>query len=54
MKMPWGRYKGQPIEDVPTDYLEWLAENISGSDELIREAERQLLLRAGHGVPREE
>jgi hypothetical protein len=23
--MPFGRYKGQPIEDVPVDYLQWLS-----------------------------
>lgn len=52
MKMPWGKYRGQPIEDVPTDYLQWMAENISSSDELIKEAENQLKLRRGEGVER--
>ena len=22
--MPWGKYKGQPMQDVPADYLFWL------------------------------
>lgn len=24
--LPFGKYKGQPIEDVPTSYLRWLTE----------------------------
>lgn len=27
MKMPWGKHRGKDIEDVPSDYLLWLAEN---------------------------
>lgn len=27
MKMPWGIYKGQEIEDLSSDYLQWLVEN---------------------------
>lgn len=27
MEMPWGKHKGKDIEDVPSDYLRWLAEN---------------------------
>lgn len=25
--MPWGAYKGFEIEDIPSGYLQWLAEN---------------------------
>ncbi len=24
MTMPFGRYRGRPIEDLPVDYIEWL------------------------------
>jgi uncharacterized protein (DUF3820 family) len=24
--IPFGKHKGEPIEDVPTDYLEWVTE----------------------------
>ena len=27
MKMPCGAYKGRDIEDIPSDYLLWVAEN---------------------------
>jgi hypothetical protein len=27
MRLPWGKHKGEDIEDVPSDYLRWLAEN---------------------------
>jgi len=25
--MPWGKFKGKEIEDIPSGYLKWLAEN---------------------------
>lgn len=28
MKMPWGKYAGNDIQDLPSGYLRWLAENI--------------------------
>jgi len=27
MKMPWGAFKGKELEEVPSGYLRWLAEN---------------------------
>ena len=52
VKMPWGKHKGEDVEDLPTDYLQWIAENVTGSDALIREVENQLVLREGRGVER--
>jgi hypothetical protein len=26
-KMPWGKYKGTPMQDVPASYLHWLWTN---------------------------
>ena len=28
MRMPFGQYQGEELEDLPTDYLEWCLENI--------------------------
>lgn len=53
MKMPFGRYKGQDMEDLPTGYLLWLAENVSNTAVVV-EAENQLKLREGEGVARKE
>jgi len=52
MQMPFGKYKGQPIEDVPTSYLYWIAENVEGNAKLVKEAEDQIAMRGGEGVPR--
>lgn len=52
MKIPFGKYKGQQLEDVPTSYLYWLAENIEGNAALVKEAEDQITMRNGEGVPR--
>lgn len=35
--MPFGRYKGQPMQDVPVNYLHWLWHNDGGvKDERVR------------------
>lgn len=26
-KMPWGKYKGYFIKDIPTDYIKWAVQN---------------------------
>ena len=51
MKMPFGKHKGENMEDLPDSYLLWLAENIE-SGPVLREAEDQLKLREGVGVVR--
>ncbi len=37
MKMPWGKFKDKEIENLPSQYLKWLAENI-GEDTPQRKA----------------
>lgn len=32
IQMPWGAFKGQPIEAIPSGYLKWLAENCEDND----------------------
>lgn len=55
MKMPFGKYKGQDVEDVPTGYLLWLLENGNNVPiSLIKEMENQLNLREGKGVLRRD
>ena len=29
MKMPWGKFKGKDIHDLPSSYLLWIAENVN-------------------------
>lgn len=31
--MPWGKYKGETLEDVPASYLLWLEDNIKSKPE---------------------
>lgn len=50
--MPFGKHKGEDIEDLPDDYLLWMAENLDDKPALQTEAENQLTLRRGEGVPR--
>jgi uncharacterized protein (DUF3820 family) len=52
MRMPFGDFKGVDLEDVPTGYLQWVAENVVGRAELVSEIEKQLTMRRGEGVPR--
>ena len=54
VKMPFGKYKGQDFEDLPTAYLQWMAEEFHGRASLQQEAENQLALREGRGVERDQ
>lgn len=54
MFMPFGKYKGTRVCDLPSDYLKWLAENITekGSEIqkkvcLAADKEYQLRITAG-------
>lgn len=39
MKMPFGKYKGEELSDIPAVYLEWLLENVSMKDDLHKAVE---------------
>uniref|UniRef100_A0A6M3IKR9 Putative quorum-sensing-regulated virulence factor n=1 Tax=viral metagenome TaxID=1070528 RepID=A0A6M3IKR9_9ZZZZ len=40
MKMPFGKYKGADIEDIPSDYLYWLARNCN-NEVIATEADQE-------------
>ena len=40
--MPYGAYKGTKIEDLPTEYLRWVAENFTNENSVLLPANRQL------------
>jgi hypothetical protein len=40
MMMPWGAFKGKPIESIPSGYLKWLAENCEDND-ICEEADEE-------------
>ena len=52
MVIPFGKYRGQPLEDVPTDYLEWCLREMDLRPALAEEMEAQIRMRAGEGVQR--
>ena len=44
--MPFGKYKGTPIADLPVHYLQWALENMEHLDTRLRnEMENELALR---------
>jgi hypothetical protein len=55
-RLKFGRHKGEKLEDLPEDYLEWLAENLDvekyNNAAVIEECQKQLLLKQGQGVSR--
>jgi hypothetical protein len=52
MKMPWGKFKGEDIGDIPTSYIEWALGNLDLTDVLVEEMEAQLSARRGEGIAR--
>lgn len=51
--MPRGKYAGEPIENVPCEYLEWaLEEWVQLPREIVVEMENQIKLKRGEGVSR--
>lgn len=54
MKMPFGKYKGQQIEDIPDDYLRWCLENCNLDSVTCAEMEAQLGARNGEGIARQK
>lgn len=53
MRMPFGKYKGQLMENIPVDYFEWcLAKLEDLSPSLRDEMQNQIDLKLGKGVVR--
>lgn len=48
MKMPWGKHKDEEIEDLPSDYLKWLAENCE-DDDICEAADEEYRWRKDNG-----
>ncbi len=47
MEMPWGKHAGTKIEDLPTDYLKWLAGNCD-DEEICEAADEEYRYRRDH------
>lgn len=58
MRMPFGKFKGELLENIPTDYIEWALENVALENvgfryqALEKELQNQLEMRQGKGVKR--
>lgn len=50
--MPFGKYRGAEIEDVPTEYLEWCEEKFDETEraELLKAIQTELGYRRKHGL----
>lgn len=45
--MPYGKYAGMRMSEIPTDYLEWLVNNGHHAQHLVSEALRVIAARSG-------
>ena len=53
--MPFGKYKGEPVEDLPSSYIEWLLSETDvdkRNPRLAAELQAQLDARGGKGIAR--
>lgn len=41
MIMPFGAHIGKDLEDIPSDYLQWIINKVTTNDELVEEAEKE-------------
>jgi hypothetical protein len=39
--MPWGKFKGQYLDLLPSSYLKWLSENCDWDDTICEEADKE-------------
>lgn len=42
-KMPYGKYKGADMEDVPADYLLWLHEKLKPKEDALKFPDDEIL-----------
>ena len=55
LRMPFGKYRGELIERLPTDYLEWCLGALNWMKPEVRaEMEAQIEMRNGRGIVREK
>ena len=47
-KMPWGKFRGEFIEDLPSGYLRWLSENCD-DDFIATKADEEFQWREDNG-----
>src|SRR5262249_41116639 len=47
VRMPWGKFAGQPMRDVPSKYLVWFIEDSDTTEALRQAARRELGVRFG-------
>lgn len=53
LRMPFGKHKGELIENLPEDYLHWCLKNVEDlSPALQEEMEKQLSMKRGGGASR--
>jgi len=49
MIMPWGKHKDVDMEDIPSSYLSWLAENCD-NDDICQAADNEYTFRTDHNT----
>jgi len=42
VRMPFGKHKGELLEEIPSDYLRWVVDNVEGKDWLVDAAQEEL------------
>ncbi len=51
--MPWGKHKGKPLTDVPSDYLQWVIAEADNASSWLKQQIKQELSRRCSPPPRQ-
>lgn len=48
LPMPWGKFRGKSISEIPSGYLYWLRDESDAGDDIVEAADAELDFRTRH------
>jgi len=51
--MPFGKYKGSTLEELPSDYMFWCIENLTSKEDIVSAMRREMSYREANDLHRD-